>query len=112
MFLLLFLVIERCIPRYWSGSNTFTQTPHASVTFDFVGTRVIVKGARRWNHGHYSVTLDSIFQAELSGEPENDDEFDTVLYEKDGLEQGTHRIVLTNQEDLYLDIDCVRCFFY
>lgn len=55
-------------PSY-SNDGTFTLTNAASATaiFEFNGTGVWLYGAKRPNHGTYSVTLDGVNMGNMSG---------------------------------------------
>ncbi|KAJ7207030.1 hypothetical protein GGX14DRAFT_522019 [Mycena pura] len=99
-------------PLYSSYSNggTFTlcTTNGASATFTFNGTRVYVFGARRDNHGPYSVNIDGTVAA-LDGF--SDSAIFGPLFVSDVLTQGQHTVTVTNEFNdttkPYLDIDFI-----
>ncbi|KAJ6524014.1 hypothetical protein B0H19DRAFT_880169, partial [Mycena capillaripes] len=88
------------------GTFTLCNTLGSSATFTFNGTQVFVYGAKRDNHGPYSITLD--------GSTTTFDGFSrtalwTTLFVSDALTQGLHTVTVTNQmrnpNNAYLDID-------
>ncbi|KAF7345076.1 hypothetical protein MVEN_01671100 [Mycena venus] len=94
----------------YSNGGTFTlcTTQGSSATFVFNGTQVYVFGARRGNHGPYSITLDgtqTLFQGFASP-----DVFST-LFVSDVLPQGQHTVTVTNElndpNKPFLDIDFI-----
>ncbi|KAJ7730146.1 hypothetical protein B0H16DRAFT_1469726 [Mycena metata] len=78
----------------YSNGGTFTlcNTLGSSATFTFNGTQVYVYGAKRDNHGPYSVTLDGTTTA-FNGFSET--ALWTTLFVSDVLAQGMHTITIT-----------------
>ncbi|KAJ7682870.1 hypothetical protein B0H17DRAFT_50240 [Mycena rosella] len=94
----------------YSNGGTFTlcTTQGSSATFQFNGTQVYVFGAKRDNHGPYSITLD--------GASTTLDGFSAVatfstLFVSNVLPQGIHTITVTNELNdatkAFLDIDFI-----
>ncbi|KAI5123650.1 hypothetical protein M0805_001683 [Coniferiporia weirii] len=97
----------------YSGGGTFTLTTlqGATATFAFNGTGVWLYGAKRSNHGTYSVTLDGAEQESYSGNVPEGDEFQVVLFGASNLALGMHEVVLKNEgsgTETFLDIDFIR----
>jgi hypothetical protein len=94
----------------YSNGGTFTlcTTQGSSATFVFNGTQVFVNGAKRSNHGPYSVTLDGT-QTLFNGFSEN--AIFGPLFVSPVLAQGQHTVTLTNQLDNtsfpFLDLDFI-----
>ncbi|KAJ6542738.1 hypothetical protein B0H19DRAFT_1267956 [Mycena capillaripes] len=94
----------------YSNNGTFTlcTTQGSSATFTFNGTRVYVFGAKRPNHGPYSITLDGV--PTLLDGFSNDPVFGT-LFVSDVLPQAQHKVTLTNQvtdpNKQFLDLDFI-----
>ncbi|KAJ7260917.1 hypothetical protein B0H12DRAFT_1274722 [Mycena haematopus] len=94
----------------YSNNGTFTlcTTKGSSATFIFNGTQVFVNGAKRSNHGPYSVTLDGT-QTLLNGFSE--DAVFGPLFVSNVLLQDQHTVTITNQLNNasfpYLDIDFI-----
>ncbi|KAJ7157847.1 hypothetical protein C8R43DRAFT_1105698 [Mycena crocata] len=94
----------------YSNNGTFTlcTAQGSSATFTFNGTQVFIFGAKRFNHGPYSVTLD--------GTPTLFDGFsqDPIfgpLFVSDVLKQALHTVTLTNEvtnpNNPFLDLDFI-----
>ncbi|KAJ7260918.1 hypothetical protein B0H12DRAFT_1048349, partial [Mycena haematopus] len=94
----------------YSNNGTFTlcTTQGSSATFTFNGTQVFVNGAKRSNHGPYSITLDGT-QTLLNGFSANP--VFGPLFVSDVLPQGLHTVTLTNQLNNasfpFLDLDFI-----
>ncbi|KAF8183748.1 hypothetical protein K438DRAFT_1599149 [Mycena galopus ATCC 62051] len=94
----------------YSNGGTFTlcTTQGSSATFVFNGTQVFVNGAKRSNHGPYSITLDGT-QTLFNGFSEN--AIFGPLFVSPVLAQGQHTVTLTNQLDNtsfpFLDLDFI-----
>ncbi|KAJ7828794.1 hypothetical protein B0H14DRAFT_2366990 [Mycena olivaceomarginata] len=88
------------------GTFTLCNTLGGSATFTFNGTQVYVYGAKRDNHGPYSITLDGTTTT-FDGFSET--ALWTTLFVSDLLAQGLHTVTVTNQmrnsTSAYLDID-------
>jgi hypothetical protein len=84
----------------------FLRYQNASASFSFNGTGVYLYGAKRGNHGSYSVSIDDRVTPGLNGD--GGDQYQTLLYGKSDLPYGLHRVVVTNTAaPLWLDIDFV-----
>ncbi|KAJ6476281.1 hypothetical protein C8R45DRAFT_753943, partial [Mycena sanguinolenta] len=94
----------------YSNGGTFTlcTTQGSSATFTFNGTQVFVNGAKRSNHGPYSITLDGT-QTTFQGF--SADAVFGPLFVSDVLPQGLHTVTLTNQVTNaslpFLDLDFI-----
>ncbi|KAJ7619467.1 hypothetical protein FB45DRAFT_754920 [Roridomyces roridus] len=94
----------------YSNGGTFTlcTTKDSSASFTFNGTQVFVHGAKRSNHGPYSVTLDGT--TTLFDGFSQDAIFGT-LFVSPILNFGTHTVKVTNQLNdtnlPFLDIDFI-----
>jgi len=94
--------------RYSQSAFTLTRTSGASASFTFNGTGVQIFGAKRGNHGPYSVTIDSSAPTALNGTAADPGEFQASLFSIANLQQGLHKVVIMNGGASYLDIDLVR----
>jgi hypothetical protein len=94
--------------RYDSGTKTWTNTSGAFARFRFFGTAVTVYGAKRENHGNYTVEVNGMHTYEGSGYQASPGEFKTALYNMSSMETDMHEIRIANNEDAFLDIDYVR----
>ncbi|KAJ7468225.1 hypothetical protein B0H11DRAFT_2305774 [Mycena galericulata] len=94
----------------YSNNGTFTlcTTKGSSASFSFNGTQVWVYGAKRSNHGPYSVQMDGK-TTQYDGFS-TQDEF-TYLFSSGPLASGQHTVVVTNAVNdttkPYLDIDYI-----
>ncbi|KAJ7875322.1 hypothetical protein B0H14DRAFT_3130764 [Mycena olivaceomarginata] len=94
----------------YSNGGTFTlcTTQGSSATFTFNGTQVYVFGAKRGNHGPYSVTLDGT-QTLFDGFSAT--AIFGTLFVSDVLKQGKHTVTVTNQltdtTKPFLDLDFI-----
>ncbi|KAJ7737880.1 hypothetical protein DFH07DRAFT_892813 [Mycena maculata] len=93
---------------YSDGTFTLCTTKGSNATFTFNGTQVFVHGAKRSNHGPYSVTLDGI-TTDFDGFSENP--IFGTLFVSDVLTSGLHTVTVTNellnQTFPFLDIDFI-----
>ncbi|KAK7055107.1 hypothetical protein R3P38DRAFT_2845138 [Favolaschia claudopus] len=95
----------------YSNGGTFTlcTTQGSSATFTFNGTQVYVFGAKRPNHGPYSITLDGT-QTTFDGGSAKDT-IPATLFASDPLKLGQHTVTITNQlinnDKPFLDIDFI-----
>ncbi|KAG5643448.1 hypothetical protein DXG03_000921 [Asterophora parasitica] len=85
-----------------------TQTPNASASFTFNGTSVQIFGAKRGNHGPYSVLVDNTTYPTADGAAPDPGEFQQSLFAIDGLKMGRHEVTIVNQGNTFLDVDFVR----
>ncbi|KAF8180315.1 hypothetical protein K438DRAFT_1842273 [Mycena galopus ATCC 62051] len=94
----------------YSNGGTFETctTQGSSATFTFNGTQVYLFGAKRANHGTYSVTLDDA-ETTCSGFSEN--AVFGPIFISDVLKAGLHTVTLTNQMENttfpYVDLDYI-----
>ncbi|KAJ7746266.1 hypothetical protein B0H16DRAFT_1321151 [Mycena metata] len=95
------------------SNSTFTltlcSTQGSYATFTFNGTAIWIFGAKRPNHGPYSVALDNIVTFyDGYADPEI---FQTPLFATQNLADTTHTVIITNQETnanvFFLDIDFI-----
>jgi hypothetical protein len=90
-----------------------TQTPGASFSLTFNGTAVWVFGAKRFNHGLYSVSVDSGPVHTFNGF-DNTGLFQFPLFNGTGLVAGIHTINVTNAATgasaPFLDVDFVSIY--
>ncbi|KAJ7041158.1 hypothetical protein C8F04DRAFT_1391271 [Mycena alexandri] len=95
---------------YSNGTFTLCTTQGSSATFAFTGTQVFVFGAKRSNHGPYSVTLDGTSTL-FDGFSANPAGVFSTLFASDVLPQGQHTVTVTNQLNNtalpFLDIDFI-----
>jgi hypothetical protein len=68
------------------------------------GSAVYIFGSRGPNHGNYSVQFDDFVQ--FFPGFSNDFQYQSPLFSRT-FASGTHNIVLTNQENFWLDVDFV-----
>ncbi|CAE6402434.1 hypothetical protein ACGC1H_000292 [Rhizoctonia solani] len=101
------------MPRYQGRSFYVTHTNGATANITFRGTDIYLYGAKRNNHGYYSVMVDNEPSVPMSGRPAagTDELFQTLLFARQGLTNGDHTLVLTNeiedQEKVWLDVDYI-----
>ncbi|WVN90835.1 uncharacterized protein L203_106078 [Cryptococcus depauperatus CBS 7841] len=95
----------------------FGSTFHSSIVANawmrlcWTGTDITIYGAKRINHGLYSVVVDN-GDVQMYNGYSDPEQFQVILYTSQGLKQGNHQIVLANRNDMnaidghiYLDID-------
>ncbi|KAF8315860.1 hypothetical protein DL93DRAFT_2078580 [Clavulina sp. PMI_390] len=105
--------ISQSSDNEWSSYNNHTAiaTPNNGdeVTLNFYGTGVWLYGARRGNHGPYSVTLDG---TNTTGQGEaSPDVFNSLLFGASSLSRSSHTVVLRNEgsgSNNWLDLDYVH----
>ncbi|KAJ7889611.1 hypothetical protein B0H13DRAFT_1626706 [Mycena leptocephala] len=92
--------------KYSGGTFTLSNTKGSSASFSFTGTQVWIYGAKRENHGPYSVTIDKT-TTQYNGFSAKDNF--TALFDSGSLASGQHTVVITNNESdakkAFLDID-------
>ncbi|EIW85606.1 hypothetical protein CONPUDRAFT_80136 [Coniophora puteana RWD-64-598 SS2] len=93
---------------YYLGTFTTCNVTNGVANFTFNGTAFSIYGAKRGNHGTYSVNLDGSTVGTENGQS-NANEFQQVLWSSTGLAQSQHSVSLTNTASgsLYVDIDYV-----
>ncbi|KLO14588.1 hypothetical protein SCHPADRAFT_303802 [Schizopora paradoxa] len=79
---------------YQDGTFITTTVNGSTASFSFDGTGIWLFGAKRGNHGNYSVTLDGNTNT-FSGTSDTD-VLQTPLFGASNLSHGLHNIVLTN----------------
>jgi hypothetical protein len=67
---------------------------------------VSIFGAKRPNHGNYSVILDGVKKMTGNGAAV-DHTFNQSLVDLSNLPYGKHDVVITNDESMYLDLDYI-----
>lgn len=87
--------------RYRDGTFHSSQTNGSTATISFKGTEVYIFGAKRGNHGYYSVLVDEGEPERFDGyAPQQPDGTDGVyqvpLFVRTGMADTNHTIVLTN----------------
>lgn len=94
--------------QYFRGTFQTSNVTGSVATFSFNGTAFWIYGAKRSNHGIYTVTVDGASFAGNTGQS-NANLFQQVLFNQSGLTQKLHTVSLTNTAtgSLYVDIDMV-----
>ncbi|EGO00228.1 hypothetical protein SERLA73DRAFT_53333 [Serpula lacrymans var. lacrymans S7.3] len=94
---------------YYLGTFTSNNVTNGAVMWSFNGTAFWIYGAKRPNHGTYTVTVDGASYANIDGYSAVN-LFQQVLFNKSELTQGMHTVTLTNTGtgSLYVGIDLVR----
>ncbi|CAE6486328.1 unnamed protein product [Rhizoctonia solani] len=98
--------------RYQGRSFHCTNVDGATANITFRGTAIYVYGAKRHNHGYYRFDLNNQTGIPMSGQPAGTaEEFQTLLFSKEGLPNGENTLKLTNvrqeQGKDYVDIDYI-----
>lgn len=85
-----------------------TSNQNAYATLDFYGTACYLFGAKRPNHGQYTVTIDNGSPSSFDG-LSDPDQFQQLLFSKTDFDLGNHTITVTNgdQQGKYVDIDYI-----
>ncbi|KAG1771828.1 hypothetical protein EDD22DRAFT_862750, partial [Suillus occidentalis] len=94
--------------QYFRGTFQTSNITGSVATFSFNGTAFWIYGAKRTNHGTFTVTVDGASFAGNTG-LSNVNLFQQVLFNQSGLTQKLHTVSLTNTAtgSLYVDIDMV-----
>ncbi|KAG1742918.1 hypothetical protein EDB19DRAFT_1907403 [Suillus lakei] len=96
--------------QYFRGTFQTSNVTGSVATFSFNGTAFWIYGAKRTNHGTYTVTVDNANFAGNTGQS-NTNLFQQVLFNQSGLTQGLHTVSITNtattSANPYVDIDMV-----
>ncbi|KAF9227463.1 hypothetical protein BS17DRAFT_775527 [Gyrodon lividus] len=94
--------------EYYLGTFTTNNITDGKATFSFNGTAFWIYGAKRSNHGTYTVEVDSASYANNNGDSANA-LFQQSLFNMSGLAQGMHAVNLINTAsgNLYVDIDLI-----
>ncbi|WVR07602.1 hypothetical protein IAU60_004644 [Kwoniella sp. DSM 27419] len=100
-------------PQYYQGTFHTTTVDQAWTRLCWTGGDLTVYGAKRKNHGAYSVVVDNgevIWGEGYSADPQ----IQAVLFASQGLQWGDHQIVITNQngvnpvdDRIWFDVDYV-----
>ncbi|WVR05370.1 hypothetical protein IAU60_002384 [Kwoniella sp. DSM 27419] len=101
------------VNRYSNSTFHASKSFGDSASFDWQGGQIWLFGAKRLNHGPYGVVLDTSDKVFASGQ--GADTFGQVLYASGELDEGSHHIVLSNEQgrngsDLtlgWLDLDYI-----
>jgi hypothetical protein len=96
--------------NYANGTFHFTDRRDATATITFNGTGIQLFGAKRGNHGNFSVVLDNMPAKTFDGNvPKGLGEFQVPLYTAHDLPMGEHMVVLRNDENgKFLDLDLAQ----
>lgn len=94
--------------QYFRGTFQTSNVTGSVATFSFNGTAFWIYGAKRSNHGTYTVTVDGANFAGNTGQS-NANLFQQVLFNQSGLTQKLHTVSIMNTAtgSLYVDIDMV-----
>ncbi|KIM58543.1 hypothetical protein SCLCIDRAFT_1218490 [Scleroderma citrinum Foug A] len=94
--------------QYYLGTFTTNNVTNGKASFTFNGTGFWIYGAKRSNHGTYSVEVDGATYTNNSGSSANN-QFMVSLFNTSGLTQGSHTVSLTNTgtNSQYVDIDLI-----
>ncbi|PPQ90562.1 hypothetical protein CVT25_015876 [Psilocybe cyanescens] len=91
--------------KYTESSFTVTQTMGSSMSFAFYGSSVAIYGAKRWNHGAYSATIDDGSPIQFNGKA-TPDLFNQVLFSSD-FDLGQHNLTVFNDNTTFFDVDYI-----
>jgi hypothetical protein len=92
-------------PICWSLIQPLIQNANATLIFN--GTGVYIYGAKRANHGSYSVSIDG--QAVANSNGNGDEEYQQLLYGTSTLSYGLHYVEIINTgAPSFLDLDLVN----
>ncbi|KAF9233527.1 hypothetical protein BU15DRAFT_80018 [Melanogaster broomeanus] len=96
--------------QYYLGTFTSNNVTDGKATFSFNGTAVWIYGAKRENHGTYTIELDSASYPNNNGYSANS-LFQQSLFNMSGLTQGMHTMNLintaTSSTNMYVGIDLI-----
>ncbi|CAE6426435.1 unnamed protein product [Rhizoctonia solani] len=104
---------DKQFAKYQGQSFHCTNIDGAVANMTFRGTAVYIYGAKRSNHGLYRVTINDEESPAMSGRPPlgQPDQFQTLLFSKEGLPNGENTLKLTNVREGdrldYVDIDYI-----
>ncbi|KAJ6553570.1 hypothetical protein DFH09DRAFT_1366185 [Mycena vulgaris] len=100
---------DSLISSYSNGTFTLCDTQGSYASFTFNGTAIWVYGAKRPNHGQYSVALDN--NITVHDGFASDSILQTPLFVATNLADTTHSITITNQGTnaslAFLDLDFI-----
>ncbi|KAH7888794.1 hypothetical protein F5I97DRAFT_1935252 [Phlebopus sp. FC_14] len=94
--------------QYYLGTFTINNETDGTAKFSFNGTAFWIYGAKRSNHGSYTVQVDDATFANNNGDSPNN-LFQQSLFNLSGLSQQLHTVSITNTASggLYVDIDLI-----
>ncbi|TFK21932.1 hypothetical protein FA15DRAFT_672065 [Coprinopsis marcescibilis] len=102
--------VDRLVHLYSEGSFMVTERQGETLDFSFYGTGFGIYGAKRLNHGRFSINVDGTPYEETGipplGSPPTGS-FNSTLFSLSGLRKGFHEVILTNLEPRFRDIDYV-----
>ncbi|KAL1747367.1 hypothetical protein HDZ31DRAFT_61284 [Schizophyllum fasciatum] len=89
------------------GTFTVTETSGSKASFTFNGTYVYLYGAKRFNHGNYSVELDGVTKMHNGSSPDHE-QFQALLDSYGPLAQDVlHTVTFESRDSNYLDLDFI-----
>ena len=99
--------------RYFRGTFQTSNVTGGVATFSFNGTAFWIYGAKRSNHGTFTVAVDNQSYSNINGDS-SASLFQQVLFNQSGLAQGMHTVSLTNtgSNSEYVDIDMVSLYTF
>ncbi|KAG6902098.1 hypothetical protein C0995_004278 [Termitomyces sp. Mi166 len=97
-----------CLLRRYSDSGFMkSNIGGSSASFTFNGTGVEIFGAKRGNHGPYTIKVDNTTYPAQNGSVPDPGLFQQSLFLVNGLQQGQHEVTITNGGNTYVDIDYI-----
>ncbi|KAF8715252.1 hypothetical protein RHS03_00037, partial [Rhizoctonia solani] len=84
------------VNKYHGASFHSSRTNGSTATLKFHGTAVYIYGAKRFNHGFYSVSIDGIMSEPADGYAPGQGLFQELLFSREQLTDTIHTLVLTN----------------
>ncbi|KAF8971164.1 hypothetical protein BDZ97DRAFT_1914175 [Flammula alnicola] len=96
---------DAALDQYSQATYTVTQTPGATMDFQFNGTYIGIYGAKRPDHGLYKVTVDGHVFPTFNANS-NVALFNQTLFNST-LQDGYHKVTLTNVGNTTLDVDYI-----
>ncbi|KAF8634680.1 hypothetical protein AX15_000781 [Amanita polypyramis BW_CC] len=98
---------DSLVTSYSERNFMGTSSQNTTMTFQFTGMDVMLYGAQRGNHGNYQVSVDNQTHGSQNGYAPDPGNFQVLLFESHGTDQGDHVLTITNLENKWLDIDFV-----
>ncbi|CAE6495602.1 unnamed protein product [Rhizoctonia solani] len=99
------------VNKYNGASFHSSQTNGSTATLKFHGTAVYIYGAKRFNHGFYSVSIDGVMSDPADGYAPGQGLFQELLFSREQLTDTIHTLVLANiirdNARPFVDIDCI-----
>ncbi|WRT68204.1 uncharacterized protein IL334_005179 [Kwoniella shivajii] len=100
------------VAKYKNATFHGTTEDGDTATIVFVGTDVMVFGAKRPNHGFLSGSIDGGEKQYMNGTARDPELYQQVLFEAHNLDNATHTVIMTNEPfydtgvgGLWFDID-------